>query len=278
MDNLYNFVSHKCSELITRNYSTSFSLGILMFSKNIRKPIFSIYGFVRLADEIVDTYRGDNKQQLLEEFRKETFLAIERKVSLNPVLHAFQEVVNEYSILHEHIDAFLDSMEMDLQTIVYDQNLYNKYIYGSAEVVGLMCLKVFVSHKPALYDELEAPARSLGSAFQKVNFLRDMKSDFSDRGRVYFPNVDFNNFSKEDKKRIEEEIRAEFLHAREGIKNLPDCCRLGVYSAFKYYLRLFEKIRVKPVSTLLSERIRVPNAEKLFVLTKSMVRLHLGIL
>lgn len=278
MDKLYNLVSHKCSELITRSYSTSFSLGILMFHKSIRQPIFSIYGFVRLADEIVDTYNGQNRQMLLEEFRNETFRAIERKVSLNPVLHAFQEVVNQYGIQHEHIHAFLDSMEMDLNKVVHDEDSYNRYIYGSAEVVGLMCLKVFTAENPGQYDLLEAPARSLGSAFQKVNFLRDMKSDYSDRGRVYFPDVDFNTFSPAEKMRIEVEIIQEFNYAREGIKKLPACCRLGVYSAFKYYLRLFEKIRKRPISTLLNERIRVPNAEKLFVLTKSAVRLHLGIL
>lgn len=278
MDNLYNQVSHKCSEIITRNYSTSFSLGIVMFHKNIRQPIYSIYGFVRLADEIVDTYKGENRQQLLNEFRHETFQAIHRKVSLNPVLHAFQEVVNQYNILPEHIDAFLDSMEMDLNKVVHDQQSYNRYIYGSAEVVGLMCLKVFCAGNAEQYDKLEAYARSLGSAFQKVNFLRDMKSDFDDRGRVYFPDVDFENFTLEDKKRIEAEIKAEFIHAREGIRKLPACCRLGVYSAYKYYLRLFEKIKGQPISTLLTERIRVPNVEKLFVLTKSAVRLHLGIL
>lgn len=278
MDSLYSQVSHKCSEIITRNYSTSFSLGIVMFHKSIRQPIYSIYGFVRLADEIVDTYKGENRQQLLNEFRYETFQAIHRKVSLNPVLHAFQEVVNQYHILPEHIDAFLDSMEMDLNKVVHDQDSYNRYIYGSAEVVGLMCLKVFCAGNPGEYDKLEGYARSLGSAFQKVNFLRDMKSDFDDRGRVYFPDVDFENFTLEDKKRIEAEIKAEFVHAREGIRKLPTCCRFGVYSAYKYYLRLFEKIKGQPIATLLSERIRVPNAEKLFVLTKSAVRLHLGIL
>lgn len=278
MDNLYSQVSHKCSEIITRNYSTSFSLGIVMFQKSIRQPIYSIYGFVRLADEIVDTYKGENRQQLLNEFRHETFQAIHRKVSLNPVLHAFQEVVNQYDILPVHIDAFLDSMEMDLNKEVHDQESYNRYIYGSAEVVGLMCLKIFCAGNADQYNKLESYAQSLGSAFQKVNFLRDMKSDYDDRGRVYFPDVDFDNFTMEDKQRIEAEIKAEFAHAREGIRKLPTCCRLGVYSAYKYYLRLFEKIKSQPISTLFSQRIRVPNVEKLFVLTKSAVRLHLGIL
>jgi phytoene synthase len=278
MDNLYSQVCHKCSEIITRNYSTSFSMGIVMFHKAIRQPIYSIYGFVRLADEIVDTYKGENRQQLLNEFRYETFQAIDRKVSLNPVLHAFQEVVNQYGILPKHIDAFLDSMEMDLNKVVHDQESYNRYIYGSAEVVGLMCLKIFCNGNEEQYNKLEVYAQSLGSAFQKVNFLRDMKSDYDDRGRVYFPDVEFENFTLEDKIRIEAEIKAEFAHAREGIRKLPPCCRLGVYSAYKYYLRLFEKIKSQPISTLLSQRIRVPNAEKLFVLTKSAVRLHLGIL
>ena len=209
MDNLYSQVSHKCSEIITRNYSTSFSLGIVMFQKSIRQPIYSIYGFVRLADEIVDTYKGENRQQLLNEFRHETFQAIHRKVSLNPVLHAFQEVVNQYDILPEHIDAFLDSMEMDLNKEVHDQESYNRYIYGSAEVVGLMCLKIFCAGNADQYNKLESYAQSLGSAFQKVNFLRDMKSDYDDRGRVYFPDVDFDNFTMEDKQRIEAEKEAE---------------------------------------------------------------------
>lgn len=253
-------------------------MGIVMFHKAIRQPIYSIYGFVRLADEIVDTYKGENRQQLLNEFRYETFQAIDRKVSLNPVLHAFQEVVNQYGILPKHIDAFLDSMEMDLNKVVHDQESYNRYIYGSAEVVGLMCLKIFCNGNEEQYNKLEVYAQSLGSAFQKVNFLRDMKSDYDDRGRVYFPDVEFENFTLDDKIRIEAEIKAEFAHAREGIRKLPPCCRLGVYSAYKYYLRLFEKIKSQPISTLLSQRIRVPNVEKLFVLTKSAVRLHLGIL
>ncbi|MBK8701451.1 MAG: phytoene/squalene synthase family protein [Saprospiraceae bacterium] len=278
MDNLYNSVCQKCSELITKSYSTSFTLGIRMFHKNIRKPIFGIYGFVRLADEIVDTYKGDDRNTLLEEFRMETFLAISRGVSLNPVLHTFQQVVNQYQIDHAHIHAFLDSMEMDLDTVSHDEPSYKKYIFGSAEVIGLMCLRVFVRNDDELYLRLEPSAKYLGSAFQKVNFLRDFKSDFKERGRIYFPEVDFHHFSEADKIKIEAEIKAEFDHAREGIRNLPPCCRFGVYSAYKYYLKLFDKIKRRPISTLLSERIRVPNGEKLLVLTKSAVRLQLGIL
>ena len=278
MDKLFNAVCERCSEMITKEYSTSFSMGIMMFDKTIRSPIYSLYGFVRFADEIVDTYTGSDKQQLLNEFRTETFLAIQRKVSFNPILHTFQKVVNDYNIDHSLIEAFLDSMAMDLHMDLHDTESYKKYIFGSAEVVGLMCLKIFVNNNEAQYKELYPYARALGSAFQKVNFLRDINSDFVERGRVYFPDVDFHTFTENDKKSIEVDIKKEFDIAREGIKRLPDCCRLGVYAAYKYYLRLFEKISGKPVCTLINSRIRVPNTEKLYLLTKSAVRIHLNML
>jgi 15-cis-phytoene synthase len=278
MDSLFNQVCAMSSEIITKKYSTSFSMGIMLFDKKIRTPIYNVYGFVRFADEIVDTYEGDDKAQLLQEFREETFTAIKRKVSFNPVLHSFQKVVNEYNIDHELISAFLDSMAMDLNMDEHSYDSYKKYIYGSAEVVGLMCLKIFVENDEAKYQQLKPFACTLGSAFQKVNFLRDIQSDFSERGRVYFPGVDFKAFSEADKILIQADIEAEFDYAREGIKRLPENCRLGVYSAFKYYLKLFEKIKNKPACAILNNRIRVPNGEKLFVLTKSALRIGFNIL
>ncbi len=278
MDSLYNQVCNLSSEMITKKYSTSFSMGIMLFHSSIRKPIYNLYGFVRFADEIVDTYEGADKETVLEEFRKETFVAIERGVSFNPVLHSFQQVVNEYEIDHDLITAFLDSMAMDLNMDSHDEASYKKYIYGSAEVVGLMCLQIFVNKDKQRYEYLKPFACALGSAFQKVNFLRDIKSDYKQRGRVYFPDIDFENFTKADKQIIEADIASEFAYAMEGIKQLPNNCRLGVYSAYKYYLRLFEKIKTKAPSQVLESRIRVPNSEKIYVLTKSAVRISLNML
>lgn len=278
MDSLYNLVCNECSEKITKRYSTSFSIGIMLFDKSIRTPIYNVYGFVRFADEIVDTYSGEDKAALLNDFRFQTFEAIEKKVSLNPVLHAFQEVVNTYKIDPELIIAFLDSMAMDLEEKTYDNFLLDKYVYGSAEVVGLMCLKIFVNEDLKKFKELTPFARALGSAFQKVNFLRDMKSDFDDRGRIYFPNINFENFTKEDKAAIEKNIAEEFSNGLIGIKLLPTNCRFGVYSAYKYYLRLFEKIKSSPAEKIKERRLRVTNPEKIYVLTKSWVRMGLGIL
>jgi len=214
MIDLYHSVSKECSKLVTNRYSTSFSMGIRLFDKVFRAPIYSIYGFVRFADEIVDSFHGFDKKKLLEEFKLDTFKAIESGISLNPILHAFQKVVKDYSIDKELITAFLDSMEMDLYNKNYDQTEYEKYIYGSAEVVGLMCLKVFTKGNEQEYLRLRDPARSLGSAFQKINFLRDIKSDYEERGRVYFPNVDFNDFSKTEKEAIEQDIRIDFEDGR----------------------------------------------------------------
>jgi 15-cis-phytoene synthase len=278
MDNLFNHVCALSSELITKKYSTSFSMGIMLFDKSVRLPIYNLYGFVRFADEIVDTYEGSDKRVLLEEFRAETFKAIQRGVSFNPVLHSFQETVNKYNVDHSLITAFLDSMAMDLDMDIHDDATYKKYIYGSAEVVGLMCLKIFVENNEEKYQKLLPFACALGSAFQKVNFLRDIQSDFKERGRVYFPGVDFLTFSEDDKIIIQADIQAEFDYACEGIKKLPENCRLGVYSAYKYYLRLFNKIKAQPASAIMNNRIRVANSEKLYVLTKSAVRNGLGIL
>lgn len=272
MINLYNSVCHQCSEVVTKNYSTSFSLGIRMFSKEFRKPIYSIYGFVRFADEIVDTFYNCDQEQVLNRFREDTFKAIDEKFSINPVLHAFQDVVNEYNIDHKLISAFLDSMEMDLHLTEHTCESYKEYIYGSAEVVGLMCLKVFLKDNPDDYERLIPNASALGSAFQKVNFLRDIKSDFQDRKRVYFPNVDFENFNKCEKEQIENDIQREFDFAYKGIIQLPRGVRFGVYTAYIYYVNLFNKIKNAPKETILSQRVRISNPQKLYLLTKSAVR------
>ncbi|MCB0642631.1 MAG: phytoene/squalene synthase family protein, partial [Phaeodactylibacter sp.] len=263
--------------LITNKYSTSFSMGIRVFDKKLRAPIYAVYGFVRFADEIVDTFHDYPKAQLLQRFREDTYRAIDEGISLNPVLQTFQEVVHRYGIEMELIDAFLDSMAMDLEDIDYDSALFKKYIYGSAEVVGLMCLRVFCEGDDAAYQRLKAPACSLGSAFQKINFLRDMKSDFNERGRVYFPGVDFSNFSNEEKLQIEEDIKRDFDHAYTGIVQLPKSARFGVYLAYVYYINLFHKIRHASVNRVKSERIRVPDTRKFYLLLQTAVRNSLNL-
>ncbi|MEM8888882.1 MAG: phytoene/squalene synthase family protein [Bacteroidota bacterium] len=266
---LYKQTCLDCSKVITQNYSTSFTLGIKTLHKKFHFPIYAIYGFVRYADEIVDTFHGFDKKLLLDKFRADTYEAIESGISLNPVLHSFQSVVNEYNIDHALIDAFLYSMEMDLQKKEYSQDLYETYIYGSAEVVGLMCLYVFCGGDQAEYDRLKAPAQSLGKAFQKVNFLRDMKDDHEERGRVYFPGVDFHEFNLEEKIKIEADIQADFDHAYSGIVELPEGARRGVYLAYRYYLKLFHKITKLPPARILKERIRVPDKQKLLILVRT---------
>ena len=278
MMSLYSKTCADCSKLITNYYSTSFSLGIKMFASELRQPIYSIYGFVRFADEIVDTFHDKDKRVLLDEFKDDTFKAIERGISTNPVLHTFQEVVKEYNIDHAHITAFLKSMEMDLIDIEYDAETLKEYIYGSAEVVGLMCLKVFCKGDEKQYKELEPYAISLGSAFQKINFLRDMKSDFEERGRVYFPDVDLKNFKQEDKIRIEDDIQKEFDHALIGIQKLPRGAKLGVYTAYRYYISLFYKIKEANASNILAKRIRINNGKKMYLLTASAVKNKFGLL
>ena len=272
MMELYNKVCRECSSLITHRYSTSFSLGIRCFDRRFRAPICAVYGFVRFADEIVDTFHSFPKQELLEQFRKDTYQAIAQGVSLNPVLHAFQETVNKYQIDQKLIDAFLHSMEMDLHFHNYEDSLYKKYIYGSAEVVGLMCLRVFCEGNQSLYDQLKSPAQSLGSAFQKINFLRDMQSDYNERGRVYFPGVDFSRFSIQDKQYIESDIKKDFDDAYKGILQLPQGARFGVYLAYVYYINLFNKIKSAPVEQVVTERIRVRDSRKLVLLFSTALR------
>jgi phytoene synthase len=275
---LYTQTCFKCSKVITKAYSTSFSKGIKAFDKRYRYAIYAIYGFVRYADEIVDTFHGFDKAKLIGDFRAETFNAITTGISLNPVLHSFQYIVNQYGIAPELVDAFLRSMEMDLQSRDYCHESFKEYIYGSAEVVGLMCLRVFCERDDALYQRLLPMARSLGAAFQKINFLRDIRSDYEERGRTYFPGVDFKNFSESDKQNIEKGIQADFDDALAGIKQLPGGTRLGVYIAYVYYLRLFKKIQRTPADTILRERIRVTDTQKMALYVKAVVQQKLNVI
>lgn len=269
--NLYDVTCFECSKLITTKYSTSFSIGIRAFSKRFHYPVYAIYGFVRYADEIVDTFHGYNKRELIAGFRAETFVAIRQGISLNPVLQSFQQVVNAYHIEDGLIHAFLDSMEMDLDNVAYNQDGYKNYIYGSAEVVGLMCLRVFCENNEEQYQQLRPMACSLGSAFQKINFLRDVKSDFEERGRTYFPDVDFQHFTDEEKALIEADIKKDFDDAFIGIKQLPAGSRLGVYIAYVYYLQLFKKISRTPASVIMQKRIRVSDSHKMALYMKAVL-------
>jgi phytoene synthase len=276
--NLYDETSFECSKLITNKYSTSFSLGIKAFDKKFRYPIYAIYGFVRYADEIVDTFHEHDKLTLLSDFRKETFKAIEEKISLNPVIHSFQQVVNRYGIETGLIEAFLHSMEMDLDKKAYAPTCYEAYIYGSAETVGLMCLRVFTDNNEAQYQSLLPQARSLGAAFQKVNFLRDIQADYQERGRTYFPGIDFNNFTEQDKGRIEAEIKQDFDNAFDGVKQLPAGTRLGVYIAYTYYLKLFKKISYTPANVILQKRIRISDIRKVSLYVKAVLQQKLNVI
>lgn len=275
---LFDQTALECSKLITEKYSTSFTLGIKTLDRKFHLPIYAIYGFVRFADEIVDTFHGFDKKVLLNRFRHDTYQAIEEGVSLNPVLHSFQMVVRQYNLERELIDAFLKSMEMDLYLQNYDNEGYSEYIYGSAEVVGLMCLRVFCEGNCPDYDRLREPARKLGSAFQKVNFLRDIKSDYQERGRTYFPGVDFNDFSRDAKKLIEDDIQRDFDEAYIGIMNLPRGARMGVYLAYTYYQTLFDKIKALPVAQIQTGRVRVPDAKKIALLAQTYLKYRLNVL
>lgn len=271
---LYLDVSNKISKRITKSYSTSFSLGIKAFAPEFRDPIYAIYGFVRIADEIVDTFHGYDKEHLLAKFKADTYEAIENRISTNPVLHAFQKVVHEYGIEKEYIEKFLKSMEMDLYNSTYGRNSYDNYIYGSAEVVGLMCLKVFVKDVPHKFDELVEPARQLGSAFQKVNFLRDIKDDLEELGRIYLPGVDTEiEISDSNKKKLEAEVEKEFEEALTGILQLPIEVRLGVYTAYLYYKGLFRKIKKCSIKELQQKRVRVSNFTKFLLFVKSFMHI-----
>ena len=269
---LFDETSIAMSRRLALNYSTSFSLGIRLLSKECRWAIFSIYGLVRVADEIVDTFHGYNKKQLLMDFKSQTYQAMEEGISTNPVLHAFQLAANQYGVGQELIEPFFNSMEEDLDTSSHNAQSYSEYIYGSAEVVGLMCLKVFCNGNEEQYNHLVPFARSLGAAFQKVNFLRDIRSDVEERGRVYFPGVDFNQFSDSDKYAIIQDVKNDFAHAYLGIVQLPVGCRLGVYTAYIYYLKLLEKIERTTAVDILESRVRIPNTQKIALLAQSFVK------
>ena len=277
MDHVKLFLdtSLACSKLITSRYSTSFTLGIRTLDPALHLPVYAVYGFVRWADEIVDTFHDLDKTALLADFQRQTYAALDAGFSLNPVLHAFQAVVNEYGIDREFIAAFLRSMEMDLEDQSYQPELYEQYIHGSAEVVGLMCLRIFCQHDKALFERLRLPARRLGAAFQKVNFLRDLRSDYEDRGRVYFPGLRYEQFDDAAKHQIEADIRADFEAAYIGIQQLPRTAKLGVYMAYVYYLKLFYKIRQLPAQAILGQRVRVPDNTKLLLLLGSYFRYRL---
>jgi phytoene/squalene synthetase len=278
MMQLFHDASSECSKLVTKKYSTSFSSAIKLLHKDFRTPIYNIYGFVRFADEIVDTFHEHNKEKLLEEFKKETYKAIERKISLNPILHSFQLTVNKYKIDITLIDAFFKSMEYDLSNIIYDVAGYKEYVYGSAEVVGLMCLTIFCEKDCKKYASLKTYAQSLGAAFQKVNFLRDVKADYRQLERTYFPDVDFRNFTTGIKKSIEDEIMRDFAHAYIGITELPLKARFGVYVAYKYYLSLFKKIKRTQAAKILDQRIRIPNYSKAFIVVRAGVQNQLNLI
>lgn len=275
---LFHELSQQCSKATTEKYSTSFNSAIKLLHNDLRNPIFNIYGFVRFADEIVDTFHQHDKATLLAEFKTETYNAIERRISLNPILHSFQLTVNRYQIAPDLIEAFFHSMEMDLTKATYSCEGYKEYIYGSAEVVGLMCLYIFCEGKKEMYNNLKPYAQSLGAAFQKVNFLRDVKSDYQQLSRTYFPEVDFDNFTPSMKKQIENDIAADFTNAYEGIVQLPSKARFGVYVAYKYYLSLFKKIKKSNAESILDQRIRIPNYGKALIVAKAGLRLQFNIL
>jgi len=278
MKKLFDELSYEVSKSTTCKYSTSFSLGILALKQSIRPAVYAIYGFVRLADEIVDSFHDHDKKTLLSRFKNDTALALKENISLNPILQSFQQTVHEYQIDPGLIESFLISMEMDLHQIYYDDEQYKKYIFGSAEAVGLMCLQVFTSGIKDKYEELKPYAMKLGSAFQKVNFLRDMKDDYKNLGRTYFPNIDMSVFNNDVKCEIEKEIEAEFKEALTGIKRLPNTSRFGVYLAYKYYLSLFKKIKATPAQKILSQRIRIPNTQKMNVMLRSYVLYKIAML
>ena len=264
--------------MVTKTYSTSFSLGIYFLDEKFRNPVYSIYGFVRFADEIVDSFHDYHKKELLDKFRQDTKDAISKKISLNPILNSFQEVVHSFRIQQQWIDAFFESMEMDLFKKNYSWGEYKIYILGSAEAVGLMCLHVFTAGNEAMFDNLRPYAMKLGAAFQKVNFLRDLKADNRELGRTYFPDVDLNNFSKEDKILIESDIEKDFEEALIGISLLPPGAKRGVYLAYYYYYVLFKKIKKLPPHRVMNERVRIPDFQKLILMMESRLRFQLNIL
>lgn len=275
---LYRKNNLDCSKITTKNYSTSFSMGVRILNSKYREGIYSIYGFVRYADEIVDTFTDQDQRVIFEEFRQETYKAIERKFSINPIIDSFQMAVRKYSIDHELIEAFLLSMEMDLTHDIYSPETLKTYIYGSAEVVGLMCLRVFYFNEPEKYNQLVIPARKLGEAFQKVNFLRDAHDDFNEKGRIYFKDIDFENFTEETKKQLEAEIERDFHDSMEGIRQLKKQVRLGVYLAYTYYIHLLKEIKKARPEEILKKRYRITNTKKSYLLVNAYLKNALNLL
>ena len=279
MKKLFDQISEDCSRLVTKTYSTSFSMATKMLHPSIRNHIYNIYGFVRFADEIVDSFHNYPKESLLDRFEEDLYLSLDQKISLNPILNAFQETVNTHEIDIELIRAFMKSMRWDLDKKIYDtQEDYQSYIYGSADVVGLMCLKVFVKGNEKQYNELKPAAMALGSAFQKVNFLRDLKDDYQELNRTYFPSVNFNHFDEASKSSIIEEIESDFEHALSGIFKLPVEAQFGVYTAFKYYSKLLKKLKKTPSINIQNTRIRVPNYQKMSVFAGSYLKYRFNLL
>jgi phytoene/squalene synthetase len=278
MKQLFDNVSHEMSKLTTKRYSTSFSMGISFLDKELQNPIYAVYGFVRFADEIVDSFHGYDKSELLNDFKIQTYTAIEKGISLNPILNSFQWAVNKFAIPLDLIETFLQSMEMDLNKQTYDEAKYELYILGSAEVVGLMCLKIFVNGSEAEYQRLKPAAMKLGSAFQKINFLRDLNDDFNELGRTYFPGINLKDFDCDIKKEIEENIELDFKMGFEGIKQLPKNARFGVYMAYIYYYKLFNKIKATPAKIILQERVRIPNNKKYRLFITSYVKHNLNLI
>lgn len=278
MKSIYDNLSHQFAKRTTKRYSTSFSMGIRLLAPELRQPIYDVYGFVRLADEIVDSFHGFDKAKLLNDFRDQTWAAIETGISLNPILNAFQKTVNDFDIDRELIETFLKSMEMDLDYSTYSQKEYENYILGSAEVVGLMCLKIFVFGDQKEYLRLKPFAMKLGSAFQKINFLRDLKDDYNNLGRTYFPGIDMSRFDNDIKKQIEEDIERDFQLGYEGIIQLPKKSRFGVYLAYIYYYKLFHKIQQLPAQVILKERVRISNKRKYSLVLTGYMRHSFNIL
>lgn len=278
MKSIFDTLSHDMSMMTTKRYSTSFSLGISFLHKDLHKPIYAIYGFVRFADEIVDSFHGFNKEELLADFKRQTYAAIDQGISLNPILNSFQWAINKYNVSLDLVETFLRSMEMDLVKSEYDKEKYEAYILGSAEVVGLMCLKIFVRGDEEQYQKLKAPAMKLGSAFQKINFLRDLKADYHELGRTYFPGIDLQEFNASVKKEIEIDIQKDFTAGYEGIKQLPKEARFGVYMAYVYYYKLFQKIKNTQANVILNERIRIPNNKKYSLFVFSYLRHNFNML
>lgn len=279
MKSIFDNVSRECSKLVTNSYSTSFSMATKMLSESIRQDIYNIYGFVRFADEIVDTFHDYDKETLFKNFENDLESALKHKISLNPILNSFQETYHKYGIDKHLVDSFMDSMRLDLHKKDYlTDEEYKNYIYGSADVVGLMCLKVFVKGDNKKYEDLKDSAMSLGSAFQKVNFLRDLKADFEDLSRTYFPNTDLNHLDEASKAEIIKDIENDFAKGLKGIKKLPLEARFGVFMAYRYYNKLLQKLRKTPALEIKSARIRVPNYKKVELLTRSYVKYQLNLL